>query len=283
MRTRDGRGAFVKEKGNVVRFESDHVAIVLGNGIETLVDFEDYERLRGIKIFASGRKGRRYAQLTVDGKDVLLHRYLLRPPRDKVIDHINRSGLDNRRKNLRVCTHRLNLRNTAHRKSITSPYRGVSWSKGCSKWCSRLTIGHTSKTLGYFDNAEVAAAHYNIAARELLGEFAYITVLEVSAITNDVEFIKAKHGRSAEAYDIRRRRAISRQTPSWADEKQIEEIYNTASRQGLHVDHIVPLISPVVCGLHCQNNLRIVTPTENFRKGNKLIEDLAIANSEQAA
>ncbi len=40
----------------------------------------------------------------------------------------------------------------------------------------------------------------------------------------------------------------------------------------LHVDHIVPLISDVVSGLHCEANLQILTASENARKNNRLIE-----------
>lgn len=42
-----------------------------------------------------------------------------------------------------------------------------------------------------------------------------------------------------------------------------------------HVDHIVPLISPLVCGLHVGNNLRVIPAVENMRKSNKLIELVA--------
>lgn len=41
-----------------------------------------------------------------------------------------------------------------------------------------------------------------------------------------------------------------------------------------HVDHIIPLVSDVVCGLHTIHNLRIVTKLDNLRKGNKVIEDI---------
>lgn len=41
------------------------------------------------------------------------------------------------------------------------------------------------------------------------------------------------------------------------------------------VDHIIPLQSDVVCGLHCEMNLRVVTRAINRSKSNRLIEDLA--------
>lgn len=68
-------------------------------------------------------------------------------------------------------------------------------------------------------------------------------------------------------------------TPSWLTPEhhaEILAIYKEAARltkeTGIphHVDHIVPLRSKVVCGLHVPWNLQILTATENLRKGNKV-------------
>lgn len=67
---------------------------------------------------------------------------------------------------------------------------------------------------------------------------------------------------------------------SWANKKSIKSLYKEAQDLTLltgiqhHVDHIIPLMSDIVCGLHCEQNLRVITATENISKHNKLIEDI---------
>ena len=41
-------------------------------------------------------------------------------------------------------------------------------------------------------------------------------------------------------------------------------------KQNFHVDHIIPLKGKNVCGLHVENNLRIIDGLSNMKKGNKL-------------
>ena len=73
------------------------------------------------------------------------------------------------------------------------------------------------------------------------------------------------------------RRAVTKQaTPSWANQQKILKIYklqkrlNAITPRKYHVDHIVPLNSNLVCGLHNEFNLRIVDSKENLSKSNKL-------------
>jgi len=71
------------------------------------------------------------------------------------------------------------------------------------------------------------------------------------------------------------RRAIKlRSIPIWADMKQVSAIYRKARQltvqSGIphHVDHIVPLNSRIVCGLHCEANLAVLTAVANAAKRN---------------
>ncbi|NTF54936.1 hypothetical protein G6L12_08520 [Agrobacterium rhizogenes] len=77
-----------------------------------------------------------------------------------------------------------------------------------------------------------------------------------------------------------RRAAKLMATPSWADLSEIKKIYEDCARitaeTGIkhHVDHIVPLQSKWVCGLHVQSNLQILIGTDNTRKHNKFWPDM---------
>lgn len=67
---------------------------------------------------------------------------------------------------------------------------------------------------------------------------------------------------------------ISRATPPWANLSKIRDIVKERERitaeTGVvhHIDHIVPLRGKNVSGLHCKDNLQIITARENLSKGN---------------
>jgi hypothetical protein len=66
-----------------------------------------------------------------------------------------------------------------------------------------------------------------------------------------------------------RRAAIKCATPAWAEKKEMVEFYKNCP-SGFEVDHIIPLQSPIVCGLHVMANLQYLPKLENKRKKNRL-------------
>ena len=77
------------------------------------------------------------------------------------------------------------------------------------------------------------------------------------------------------AFNSKRRATKLRATPGWYNRTEVELIYAISqmitelSGKLQHVDHIVPLTNPRVCGLHTADNLRVIPATENQSKGNK--------------
>jgi len=72
----------------------------------------------------------------------------------------------------------------------------------------------------------------------------------------------------------KRRAAKLQCVPRWIDHDAIAMIYRTAhianiSGFDVHVDHIVPLQSKHVSGLHWHGNLQIIPSTANYAKSNR--------------
>jgi hypothetical protein len=74
-----------------------------------IIDSGDVVAVMGHRWSATKRKNGLYVRGTVNGTDSLLHRFIMEPPADMTVDHINGNTLDNRRGNLRICTHAENM------------------------------------------------------------------------------------------------------------------------------------------------------------------------------
>jgi hypothetical protein len=81
--------------------------------------------------------------------------------------------------------------------------------------------------------------------------------------------------------DTAQRRAIKlKATPPWYEREAVRRIYAESmalsKAEGVvhHVDHIVPLRSKFVCGLHCLANLQILRAKDNQDKGNRHWPDM---------
>jgi hypothetical protein len=96
------------------------------------------------------------------------------------------------------------------------------------------------------------------------------------------QYLKNNRGQSNARGALRHSRKL-RATPKWLTKEHKEEIksiYILSSKMqkedGIkrNVDHIVPLRSKLVCGLHVPWNLQILTENENCSKSNKLIGEI---------
>ena len=87
------------------------------------------------------------------------------------------------------------------------------------------------------------------------------------------ESIKKYYEKNKEAYYVKaakRRAQHKKATPAWYKQERdkVILIYAKARKFGFHVDHIVPLRSKKVCGLHTWANLQLLAPEVNTAKGN---------------
>jgi hypothetical protein len=80
---------------------------------------------------------------------------------------------------------------------------------------------------------------------------------------------KRKHPDKNTANTARRNARKLKATPIWANHDAIEVLYSLARSASKQVDHIVPLKGRSVCGLHVHNNMQLLPPAENMKKGNR--------------
>jgi len=159
--------------------------IPLTKGKIAIVDLKDYEWLNQFKWYATCSDGRYYAYRRFNKRSMSMHRYIMNAPKDKVVDHKDGNGLNNRRSNLRICAIRENVRNCRGRYK-TSKYKGVHWNKKAGKWVSSITEKGRYKFLGHFNNEADAAKVYDKAAKRSFGEFAYLN------FPDEVDCVKEK-------------------------------------------------------------------------------------------
>lgn len=99
---------------------------------------------------------------------------------------------------------------------------------------------------------------------------------------NEYNRIMSKNRKDKIASKTAKKRASKKQaTPTWLTKEHHEEIqeFYTLSKElswlfegeVLHVDHIIPLCSDIVCGLHVPWNLQLLPAKLNLKKSNKLL------------
>ncbi len=156
--------------------------IKLTQGKYALVDDEDFERLSQYKWNAWRNKYKHnitfYAIHTIfrKGKNpsaIRMHRMILGVTDPKIqVDHRNCNGLNNQKKNLRICTDQQNKQNRGKQRNNTSGYKGVFFNKRFKKWTAIIGVDGKLKHLGYFKSPKQASIAYKKAQKIYHGEFA---------------------------------------------------------------------------------------------------------------
>lgn len=138
--------------------------IKITQGKYAIVDAEDYDRLATHKWQYKPGPNTGYARrsIYVDGvkKSVHMHSCILDCPKGLFIDHINRNGLDNRKKNLRVVTRSQNQLNSNMRSYNTSGYRGVTFNKREDIWRAQIVISKKYICIGKSNDKMEAVKMY---------------------------------------------------------------------------------------------------------------------------
>lgn len=138
-------------------------------GYNVIIDDEDYERVNKY----SWNIHKNYVRTTIyipEKKEIRLHRLLLGIENSDVdIDHINGNTLDNRKQNLRPCSHSENMQNCKKYINNTSDYKGVNFIN--NKWLARIQVNNKRIFLGYFNTPEKAYEAYCEASKKYHGEF----------------------------------------------------------------------------------------------------------------
>lgn len=146
--------------------------IQLTQGKEAIVDDIDYAHLSQFK-WHYKKTGYVARGLYCGGKmrTILMHREIMNPPPDALIDHIDGDKLNNCRSNLRIATNQQNQCNRKRQANNTSGYKGVCWSKQDKKWCARIRFSDKRYHLGFFDTPEAAHKEYCAKSMELHGKY----------------------------------------------------------------------------------------------------------------
>lgn len=153
----------------------DHAWLTLTRGSVTLVDPEDGERLGAWSWSTLTNVGGRRCAVRRQNKGsyIYMHREIMDPPDDMVVDHISGDALDNRKRNLRNCEERHNLRNVRpQRRNTSSQFKGVYYDKSRNNYQAYVSLDGKRHTLGRFKNEKDAARAYDKKAMELHGKFA---------------------------------------------------------------------------------------------------------------
>lgn len=144
----------------------------LHDGTRFLFDAEDYEKIKDTNWYRNLNKDDSHRLYITTHNGVYLHRYIFpNVPAGYEVDHISLDTLDNRKCNLRVCTHQQNQCNQPLQRNNTSGVSGVSFYPPRNKYRARIKASQHDIHLGYYPTFEEAVQARNVGMRCMFGDY----------------------------------------------------------------------------------------------------------------
>lgn len=191
----------LKDRYNQYEMADDGKSVIghFSNGLKFFVDLTDLRKVQAFDWYLCG-----YPEkiIITNRHRLTLHRYLLDCP-DCEIDHIDLDRFNNRRSNLRCCSHRQNQCNHGLQSNNTSGVAGARFYKPRNRYAARIKHFGQEIHLGYYDDLLSAMQARNVAMELLFGEFARLNeVPPASALLRKCVFEKCAPYLSGDGIEV---------------------------------------------------------------------------------
>lgn len=160
----------------------------LPDGTVFSVDADMLPKISKMNFYKTYNKPGRKQNYIVDCHGRYLHDYILEHNDGLEVDHISMDTMDNRKCNIRYCTHQQNQANQGLQSNNTSGVVGVSYYPPRHKFKAMIKVSGHDLHLGYYDTFDDAVKARNVAMRCMFGSYGrYDDVGDIpKEIENDV-------------------------------------------------------------------------------------------------
>lgn len=140
-------------------------------GVRFIVDADVVPKIAGVNFYlgSKSKAGNQYYVIDCNGRS--LHDYIFPHRNGYEIDHINLDTFDNRRCNIRYCTHQQNQINQPLQKNNISGVSGVSFYPARHKFRARIKVSGRDIHLGYYDTFDDAVRARNVGMQCMFGQY----------------------------------------------------------------------------------------------------------------
>ena len=145
------------------------------------IDTYNIDKIKGHSWWYTARG---YLTGYIDGKLVLMHRFLTDCDEEHIVDHKNHITGDNRMCNLRICTDSENHYNRMIQQNNVSGVTGVSWSSIKQMWRAYINVSKQRIELGFFSNLNDAIIARQQAEEKYHHDFSLANSLNVEVTCN---------------------------------------------------------------------------------------------------